>query len=333
MAPSSWCFARRFPRGQLGADGLPLPSGEFWVFKGSSLTEKIEDEAEDIPLVGHDSFGSLAAGRLRSMARDQAWEKRSHTVALAVLGLETGLLDGLRAQGVRVPPGHEQFGEADGWNVGRKDHRSRFRSHLSRCTPRLLLMQPQGAHEGEVLQRLSWSFCLQAADHQRERGDAFAIVAPSDHPLWNSVETQSYLGKKGISLVFFPDASADSEGWKVMSNHRNFANISEPPREGCRSGTPVSTSQDLPVLSESEGMAKGLLARRDFTDRSCQRLLEVALQLGGQSSRAISRNESRSRNLILGAFVHGGVLGVTNEGKDRPHLTRYLCEFLRSKGD
>ncbi|CAE7324282.1 RE1, partial [Symbiodinium necroappetens] len=321
---------------RLGEDGVPCEHGEFWVFKEDSTLNEMDVAEEtdvEIGIAKKDSLATLAAGRLRSMAREQEWERRGHISSLVVLGLGQDLLDELQAQGVRVPPVHEQFRESAGWDVRRKEHRGRFRSHLAKRQPRLLMMQPQGCEENSLHHELSCGFCLQAAEHQEARGETYVLLAPSSSSLWTSRGVQSRLKASQASVVHFGPALRDGQSWKIMSNHPNFANVSgefyASRQDEHRDSLTSSSSSRL----ESELCARGLLIKADFRDDSCLGLLKLALEKEGASKRAVASRAGRGRNLVLGGYVHGGVLGITRECRERPWLTKYLSEFLRSKGD
>ena len=60
---------------RLGCCGRPEPQGDIWAFKGDRIVDEMDDEPMENASTKSDGLGVLAAGRLKSMARDQAGDE------------------------------------------------------------------------------------------------------------------------------------------------------------------------------------------------------------------------------------------------------------------
>ena len=93
----------------------------------------------------------------------------------------------------------------------------------------------------------------------------------------------------------------------------------------------VNKSQsELDDVERSEAKAKEMLSSEQITRENVWSLVRDA-GLKGQRTRTSLQAEggTRPRMWMLGYFAHGGVDGITALSRERPYLTRVLCELVR----
>ena len=86
---------------------------------------------------------------------------------------------------------------------------------------------------------------------------------------------------------------------------------------------------------ESEKIDKELLDNLDFQCKSCLKLLHSMNCKPSKSNRLSVAKSGKStdgnlENIVLGAFAHGGVQGITKRTKQHANATRYLSAFLQT---
>ena len=84
----------------------------------------------------------------------------------------------------------------------------------------------------------------------------------------------------------------------------------------------------MPLLERQERKARWFYEHGKFDLESCGQVLQE-LDLSGKM-RTLARGTETS-TIVLGAYVHGGLRGITRESKRRPWLMKYLNMVLRSK--
>ena len=84
----------------------------------------------------------------------------------------------------------------------------------------------------------------------------------------------------------------------------------------------------MPLLERQERKARWFYEHGKFDLESCGQVLQE-LDLSGKL-RTLARGTETS-TIVLGAYVHGGLRGITRESKRRPWLMKYLNMVLRSK--
>ena len=80
----------------------------------------------------------------------------------------------------------------------------------------------------------------------------------------------------------------------------------------------------------AESRAQELLAKRDFSFESCEKVLECVCKLA-QSSRKRKINESTC-SVAFGAYSHGNHYGIIKKTFEHWHTCRYLNAFMRHHG-
>ena len=82
------------------------------------------------------------------------------------------------------------------------------------------------------------------------------------------------------------------------------------------------------VSIPSEALAEDLLKHGLFTPDHCGRLLELTFGGSDAASRRIHRGPMELA-VVLGAYSHGGLRGITRASHMYPQVGRYLNEYLR----
>ena len=82
------------------------------------------------------------------------------------------------------------------------------------------------------------------------------------------------------------------------------------------------------LVEKQEQKAKLFYDQGKFDIVSCAEVLDEMELVGTMKNKA---RGMQTTSMILGAYVHGGMKGVTKAGRRRPHLTRYLNMVLRAK--
>eukprot|EP00439_Symbiodinium_sp_Y106_P000023 s9351_g1.t1 len=91
-----------------------------------------------------------------------------------------------------------------------------------------------------------------------------------------------------------------------------------------------STGAYLAVELASERMALQLLESEDFSLESCSQILEESFRSAANHSRRTHRGPA-DFSVVMGAYSHGGVRGITRLSRMHPNLCRYLNAYLRHK--
>ena len=86
----------------------------------------------------------------------------------------------------------------------------------------------------------------------------------------------------------------------------------------------------LPLLEQQERKAREYYEEERFDLQSCG---EVLQELCFDGKIRTKNRGSQATSMILGAYVHGGLRGISAEGKKRVWLTKYLNVVLKSKVD
>ena len=95
----------------------------------------------------------------------------------------------------------------------------------------------------------------------------------------------------------------------------------------------VKVSSTSGSLQECEAQAKRLLQKQDFSFQACEQLLMQTNLRGPREGRECVRGSSPGAgSYVFGMFQHGGVWGITNRSRQRPHLTKYVNGFLDMHG-
>ena len=81
-------------------------------------------------------------------------------------------------------------------------------------------------------------------------------------------------------------------------------------------------------VQQQEQKAKLYYDMGKFDLTSCAEVLEDTVINGQMKNKA---RGAQTSSMILGAYIHGGIKGITKAGKRRPHLTKYLNMVLRSR--
>ena len=84
----------------------------------------------------------------------------------------------------------------------------------------------------------------------------------------------------------------------------------------------------MTILERQEWMAKEFYDRGAFDLQACGEVLQELNVDGKMRTRG---RGTQATSMILGAYVHGGLRGVSAQGVKRPWLTRYLNEVLKTK--
>ena len=87
---------------------------------------------------------------------------------------------------------------------------------------------------------------------------------------------------------------------------------------------------------DSEQLAHDLLKDRDFSCKSCLKLLRALKCKPAKSNRLSVSNKSKTKDtveyIVFGAFAHGGVQGITNITHKNPRACQYINAFLGEHG-
>ena len=85
---------------------------------------------------------------------------------------------------------------------------------------------------------------------------------------------------------------------------------------------------------EAEVEASRLTEEHDFSLSACQRLLEHTPWPRNAHARQLSQENQNCQNhyYTFGLFSHGGVYGLTRLSRQKPHLLRYLNQFMTFHG-
>ncbi|CAE7765514.1 GIP [Symbiodinium sp. CCMP2592] len=106
---------------------------------------------------------------------------------------------------------------------------------------------------------------------------------------------------------------------------------SEPPAEGPQVMRRVTGKRSVKAVElASERLAEALLKDGDFSLDACSQVLEESFRAAVTQSRRTHRGPV-DFNVVLGAYSHGGIRGVTRVSRTRPSLCRYLNAYLRDK--
>ena len=87
----------------------------------------------------------------------------------------------------------------------------------------------------------------------------------------------------------------------------------------------------------SEELAKSLRESGDFSHASCYKLLKSARFKASKNKRSIITSdpkspESETEYVVLGAFCHGGMQGITSRSHQNKELSKYLNRYLTHHG-
>ena len=87
----------------------------------------------------------------------------------------------------------------------------------------------------------------------------------------------------------------------------------------------------------SEELAKSLRESGDFSHGSCYKLLKSVRFKASKNKRSIITNDSKSPDseaeyVVLGAFCHGGMQGITSRSHQNKELSKYLNRYLTRHG-
>ena len=82
------------------------------------------------------------------------------------------------------------------------------------------------------------------------------------------------------------------------------------------------------LIQKQEQKAKLYYDMGKFDLASCAEVLEDMVITPQMKTKA---RGAQTSSMILGAYIHGGMRGITKAGKRRPHLTKYLNMVLRSR--
>ena len=83
----------------------------------------------------------------------------------------------------------------------------------------------------------------------------------------------------------------------------------------------------LVAVENLENKAKDLRIKKIFDPYECQGIVDTVCQLAGATPRRTC--QSRGKTVILGAFVHGGVTGITSKTFTFGEVARYLNAYLK----
>ncbi|CAE7879497.1 unnamed protein product, partial [Symbiodinium sp. KB8] len=87
---------------------------------------------------------------------------------------------------------------------------------------------------------------------------------------------------------------------------------------------------------DSEELANDLLKSRDFSHKSCLKLLRSLKYKPSKSNRLSVSNKSRTSDaveyIVFGTFAHGGVQGITNITHKNQKACRYINAYLGDHG-
>ena len=82
------------------------------------------------------------------------------------------------------------------------------------------------------------------------------------------------------------------------------------------------------ITTASEALAQELLAKEDFSSEACSRILQLAFGGSVSNSKRVHRG-SINFSIVLGAYGHGGLRGITKATQSHPQLCLYLNHFLQ----
>ena len=97
------------------------------------------------------------------------------------------------------------------------------------------------------------------------------------------------------------------------------------PAKRLREKTRLASLETERAVQESEVLAEELRRLQDFSREKCQLLLRAS----GIEKSNKPGVRGAPESMILGGYVQGGFKGATKETLRRPHLTKFLNEFLR----
>ena len=136
----------------------------------------------------------------------------------------------------------------------------------------------------------------------------------------------------------------DPEGNKVYMDVRHNVpylkswkeNVALPVRPVQTKSEPTPAEKLGRESVDSEQLANDLLKDRDFSHKSCLKLLRSLKYKPSKSNRLSVSNKSKTNDdveyIVLGTFAHGGVQGITNITHKNQKACQYINAYLGSHG-
>ncbi|CAE7272868.1 GIP, partial [Symbiodinium sp. CCMP2456] len=138
-----------------------------------------------------------------------------------------------------------------------------------------------------------------------------------------------YLVAKNVRCVEdLVDPEAEFEGEGTLQADPVAAELPEPAEAISPSRRVTGKRSVKAVMLPAETLAEDLLKRQSFAPDDCGQLLELAFG----SSVGVTRRQHRGQwefSVILGAYSHGGLRGITRASAVHASVCRYLNEYLR----
>ena len=210
----------------MDVEGNSTDLGPFWVIRASNWNNEIKEESDDDLQflqqedVTSQSNKSGASKHFTWLAQKMVRDSGESKLDLIELFSPHRVLPYAKKLNLRVDE-NQCFDLTGGWDVRKKQHRTKFRSFRKKTKPMMVMASPecraftQWRHMNEpkmcprqvIIDReegeLQWNFSLETAEDQVKDGHHFGLEHPAGASTWSLPRTQRLLSRKDVALMTF----------------------------------------------------------------------------------------------------------------------------------